>query len=215
MTTESKNKHPRRFYQKKRFLIPFFILLALIAFRIYLPTLVKNYVNKTLSDIPGYYGHVADIDIALYRGAYVIDSLYLNKVDAETQIPFLNFPHIDISVEWRALFHGKIVSEIYMTNPEITYIPEDQKPADTAGVKAEGSDWTEALRDLVPIDINYLEITGGRLSFMKLQADPDIDVFINNLSLVAENLRNVKAKEHTLPSPITMQIGRASCRERV
>ncbi len=206
MTTESKDKHQRRFYQKKRFLIPFFILLALIAFRIYLPTLVKNYVNKTLSDIPGYYGHVENIDIALYRGAYVIDSLYLNKVDAETQIPFLSFPKTDISLEWRALFHGKIVSEIYMTNPEITYIPEDQKPADTAGVaKAEGDDWTEALRDLVPIDINYLEINGGRLSFMKVQADPNIDVFINNLTLIAENLRNVEAAEHTLPSPITVR----------
>ncbi|NLO51808.1 MAG: DUF748 domain-containing protein [Bacteroidales bacterium] len=207
MTSETKNNHHRRFYQNKRFLIPFFIVLALVAFRIYLPTLVKNYVNKTLADIPGYYGHVADIDIALYRGAYVIDSLYLNKVSAETQIPFLNFPKTDISVEWRALFRGKIVSEIYMTNPQITYIPEDQKPgADTAEVaKATGSDWTEALRDLVPIDINHLEINGGKLSFMKVQADPNIDVFINNLSLTADNLRNVKAKERTLPSPITMR----------
>jgi hypothetical protein len=206
MSTERNARHHRGFYQKKHFLIPFFILLALIAFRIYLPTLVKNYVNKTLANIPGYYGHVEDIDIALYRGAYVIDSLFLNKVSAETQIPFLNFPKTDISIEWRALFHGKIVSEIYMTNPQITYIPEDQKPADTTAVpQAQGDDWTAALRDLVPIDINHLEINGGKLSFMKVQADPNIDVFINNLNLTADNLRNVKAREHTLPSPITLR----------
>src|SRR5690554_668785 len=138
----------RSYFRKKRFVIPVVILILLFAFRLYLPTLVKDYVNKVLADIPGYYGQVDDIDIALVRGAYVINGMYLNKGTAESQIPFLNFPRTDISIEWKSLFNGKIVSEIIMESPEVIYVFEDQKEqSGDAGV----DDWTKALTDLVPI----------------------------------------------------------------
>ena len=44
-----------------------------------LPSIVKNYVNKELNDLPGYSGSVEDIDIHLLRGAYAIDGLVLKK----------------------------------------------------------------------------------------------------------------------------------------
>lgn len=117
-----KKKQKRRYVFKKRYLVPIGIIVLLIAFRLYLPTLVKDYLNKVLADIPGYYGHVEDVDIALYRGAYVIDGMYLDKVNGETQVPFLNFPRSDISIEWKSLFNGEIVSEITLTSPELIYV---------------------------------------------------------------------------------------------
>ncbi len=191
--------HKKRGFQKKRYIIPLILLIALIIFRLYLPTLVKNYVNKVLADIPGYYGQVEDIDIALIRGAYVINGMYLNKGTAESQVPFLNFPKTDISIEWKSLFHGKIVSEIIMASPEVVYVFEDQK--DSEG-DADVDDWTKALTDLVPIDINHFEVHNGKLAFVQLSADPNIDLQINNLNLTADNLRNVVEKERILPSPI-------------
>mgnify|MGYP003146764839 FL=1 len=193
------NNHKRRGFKKKRYIFPFIILILLIAFRLYLPTLVKNYVNKVLADIPGYYGQVDDIDIALIRGAYVINGMYLNKGTAESQVPFLNFPKSDISIEWKSLFKGKIVSEIIMTSPEVIYVFEDQK--DESG-DANVDDWTKALTDLVPIDINHFEVYDGKLAFVQLSAEPNIDLQINNLQLTADNLRNVVEKERILPSPI-------------
>ncbi len=186
-------------FKKKRYLVPIIILILLIAFRLYLPTLVKNYVNKVLANIPGYYGQVEDIDIALIRGAYVINGMYLNKGTAESQVPFLNFPKSDISIEWKSLFKGKIVSEIIMTSPEVIYVFEDQK--DESG-DANVDDWTKALTDLVPIDINHFEVYDGKLAFVQLSAEPNIDLQINNLQLTADNLRNVVEKERILPSPI-------------
>jgi hypothetical protein len=193
------NSHKKRGFKKKRYLIPLILLILLIAFRLYLPTLVKNYVNKVLADIPGYYGQVDDIDIALFRGAYVINGMYLNKGTAESQVPFLNFPKTDISIEWKSLFHGKIVSEIIMASPEVVYVFEDQK--DSQG-DADVDDWTKALTDLVPIDINHFEVHDGKLAFVQLSADPNIDLQINQLNLTADNLRNVVEKERILPSPI-------------
>jgi hypothetical protein len=191
----------RRGVKKKRYVLPIIIVVLLVAFRLYLPTLVKDYVNKVLADIPGYYGHVEDIDLALYRGAYIIDGMYLNKVNATTQVPFLNFPKTEISVEWKSLFKGKIVSEITMFNPEVTYVFEDQQKKTTEG-EANTEDWTKALTDLVPININHFEIHNGKVGFVKLQEDPNIDLYMNQLELVADNLRNVKRDRNKLPSPI-------------
>ncbi len=193
-----KEKKKYRGFRKKRYIIPAILLILLIAFRIYLPTLVKDYVNHVLAEIPGYYGQVEDIDIALFRGAYVIKGMYLNKITAKSEVPFLQFPESDISIEWKSLFRGKIVSEIIMESPELIYIFEDQK----SDAKADVKDWTKALTDLVPIDINHLEIHNGKLAFVQISADPNIDLQIAQLELTADNLRNVVANERILPSPI-------------
>lgn len=198
----TKSEKKRRGLKKKRYVLPLIIILILVIFRILLPTIVKNYVNKVLADIPGYYGQVKDIDIALYRGAYVIDGMYLNKVNAKTQVPFLNFPETDISIEWKSIFKGRIVSEIKMYSPEVTYVFEDQE-APTEEGEADTEDWSAALTDLVPIDINHFEVHDGKLGFVKLQTEPDIDLYMDKLELTADNLRNVRDDSKNLPSPIT------------
>nr|WP_299250285.1 DUF748 domain-containing protein [uncultured Lacinutrix sp.] len=196
---KSQNKL-KRGLKKKRYIIPVTLILILIALRLYLPIIVKDNVNKVLSEIPGYYGQVEDIDISLIRGAYVINGMYLNKVNAKTQIPFLKFPKTDISIEWKSLFSGHIVSEIIMSNPEIIYVQEDQSITAT---EPNVDDWTKALTDLVPIDINHLTINNGKLAYVELNTDPNIDLQFNTLYLKADNLRNVKENERVLPSPIT------------
>lgn len=192
----------RKIYKKKRYILPITIIVLLIAFRIYLPTLVKNYMNDVLADIPGYYGQVEDVDISLWRGAYQLNGLYLNKKTAQSEVPFLNFPETNISIEWRALLKGKIVSEIEMHSPEVIYVFEDQEKTPAEG-EPDVEDWTKALTDIVPLDINNFQVYNGKLAFVQLQANPNIDLFINDLRLSAKNLRNVKQENKVLPSPIT------------
>ncbi|TXF91228.1 DUF748 domain-containing protein [Neolewinella aurantiaca] len=190
----------RPFYRKKKFLIPAVLLVLLIVFRLLLPGIVKKEVNKALANIPGYYGHVEDIDIALYRGAYAIDGLYLNVVDGQTQVPFLKLPRTDISVEWKSLFKGKFVSEIYVYNPELIYLLEDQETL-TEAEAPEIEDWTKAITDIVPVDINHFEIIDGKLAYVEVNTEPNIDLHLHSLHMTVDNLRNVVAKERTLPSP--------------
>ena len=191
------NTTKRKRYKKKRYTVPIIIIALVIAFRVALPYIVKNYVNKVLADIPGYYGQVEDIDIALYRGAYVIEGLYLNKVNAGSKVPFLDFEKTDISVEWKSIINGKIVSEIVMTNPKVIYVFEDQE-----GEEVETEAWTKALTDLVPIDVNHFQVIGGTVAFVQTDADPTIDLNLHDINLEANNLRNVIQKERVLPSEV-------------
>lgn len=189
----------RKRYKKKRYALPIILITLLVIIRLSLPYFIKNYVNNVLADIPGYYGQVKDIDLSIIRGAYTIHGMYLNTVKANSEIPFLDFKKTDISVEWNALFHGKIVSEIEMSEPTIIYVFEDQQ--DTTD-QANTDDWSKALTDLVPIDINQLTINNGKFAFLQLQADPNIDLHLANVQLSASNLRNVVEKSRTLPSNI-------------
>ncbi|APQ19349.1 DUF748 domain-containing protein [Maribacter hydrothermalis] len=187
--------------RKKRFVFPILIIVFLLVARLLLPYVVKNYVNGVLADIPGYYGEVGDIDLSVFRGAYVIKNLFLNKKDAGSEVPFIAIERTDISVAWKALFNGKVVSEIEMIRPQIIYVFEDQQQNKIEDTDIE--DWSKALTDLVPIEINNLKITNGKAAFVQLNAAPNIDLNLNNINLEALNLRNVVRVEKELPSSLS------------
>jgi len=193
------NKTKARF-NKKRYKIPIIIITILVVVRLLLPFAVKKYVNGVLADIPGYYGQVSDIDISLLRGAYVIDNLYLDKIDAGSKVPFIRLEETDISIEWKSLFKGRVVSEIIMTRPQFIYVFEDQQQDETEDPDLE--DWTKALTDLVPIAINNLKIIDGKAAFVQLTADPNIDLNLSQINLNATNLRNVVRNNSELPSEL-------------
>ena len=190
----------KKFYTRKRFIIPIVLVVLLIILRLALPSIVKNYVNKVLADIPDYHGQVDDIEISLLRGAYVIHGLNLNKVDANSEKPFINLPITDISVQWNALFKGGIVGEIILTDPELTFTAEDQGANEDSAAKSE--DWTKALTDLVPINVNRFEIISGKMAFVELTAEPSIDIDMHDVNLIATNLRNVVLEKRELPSKL-------------
>ena len=96
---------------RKKYIILISVVVLLIVIRIILPYVVLHYANKTLSKMNGYYGHTDDIELSLYRGAYIIHNIYLNKADSVTnkQTEFFKSRDIDLSIEWGAIFHGSLV----------------------------------------------------------------------------------------------------------
>ena len=194
----TKEKYRRFFFGTRKRVIIFSIIAALIIFRLFLPLIVKNYVNKVLNRIPGYHGGVNDIDISLYRGAYVIHGLLLYK-DGNKK-PMLDFPTTDISIEWRALFHGRVVSEIEMIHPEFNYYITANKLS--AKETPDQDDWTKALHKLVPIKINHFTVDDGKFLYADIMESPDINLVIQNISLSATNLGNVVDKSKALPSDV-------------
>lgn len=177
------------------------IIIALIIFRLLLPTIVKNYLNKTLADMGEYSGHVEDVDIWLIRGAYVINGLEINKTTGKVPVPFLIAPTIDLSVEWAALFKGAVKAEVKFVDPILNFVAGPTKETSQTGA---GTDWTEPLDKLLPIEINRFHIHNGTIKYNDFHATPKVDIFINELDLHATNLSNVEDKEKPLPSELTI-----------
>src|ERR1700743_3550014 len=98
MAQHPKIQHAAKFIRgvKLIYIIIVILIIALLVVRVCLAGIVKNYVNKKLNELPGYTGHVSDIDIHLIRGAYGIDSLELKKKTDPAKYPLIKIEHADL-----------------------------------------------------------------------------------------------------------------------
>lgn len=179
------------------------ILIALVALlvvaRLLLPYFVLRYVNKTLADMGDYTGHVEDIDIALLRGAYQIKDLVITKVNGKVKEPFVKIPRSDLSVEWKSLFKGRLVGEVECYEPELNFSFSTNESTRQTG---EGADWTQVVKDLLPIQINRFAVINGQVNLVKLFAASDADLSLQKVNGELRNIRNIEEKSGKLPSPV-------------
>ncbi|HXB13824.1 MAG TPA: DUF748 domain-containing protein, partial [Bacteroidia bacterium] len=191
--------------KRKRKRILLWVLVAfvaiLVAVRLYLPTIVLRYVNKEINTIPGYQGHVDNISMSLWRGAYQINGIELNKVNGQVPVPFFSSQTIDLSLEWAALFHGAIVAKIKFLDPTINFVNGPTAASSQSGMD---SSWIQVVRNLMPLDINRVDIVNGEVHYRDFTSTPKIDIFLSNINAAATNLRNKVDKDKALPSTITV-----------
>jgi hypothetical protein len=176
------------------------IILLLFVIRLMLPSIVKSYLNRKLNELPGYTGHVSDVDIHLIKGAYAIDGLVLRKKTDPAKYPFLQIKQTDLSLEWNAIFKGRLVGEVVLNDPAIHIL------AATADISKEPAKehWTRTLKALMPITINHLQINNGSIAYLDFAAKPDINLNIRRMQLTATNLANVEKVGSPLPSTVTL-----------
>lgn len=175
------------------------IVILLIIARLVLPYFVLRYVNKTLANLDGYTGHVSDVDIALYRGAYQIDSINIRKVNGKIEEPFIMIPKMDLSVDWNSLFKGKLVAEVECYQPEINFAFSKDESASQTGTE---NDWTQVIKDLLPININRFKVVDGTINLTNVVSQPSTDLSMKNFQLEIANIRNVVANDNKFPSPV-------------
>lgn len=195
-------KKSKGFHLTKTWKVIAIVIVILVIFRLLLPSIILRYCNKSLTEMHGYYGHIEDIDVALYRGAYKINSMYLNKVDSPSnkQTEFFKVKTIDLSVEWKALFDGRLVGELVFASPKLVFTKDR---AELSDVKRDTNDFRRVLKDFMPLKINRFEINDGSIHYVDNSANPKVDVSLQQAYILAENLKNVEDAKTELPSPIT------------
>lgn len=166
------------------------IIVMLIAARIALPHVVLHYANKSLANAQSLYGHIDDIDIALFRGAYKIKDIYINKKDSVSgdQTNFFKSDIIDLSVEWSALFKGKLVGELIIERPTLIFTKDKTEPKD---IQKDSSELKTLLDDFMPLDINRLEVKEGVIKYVDYSSKPIVNLEMNNTYVLAQNLSSV------------------------
>ena len=180
------------------------VVAVIVAIRLALPYVILHYANKTLDEMDGYRGHIEDIDLAVIRGAYKIDSIYLNKVDTVTgdETPFLAASLVDLSLEWRALFKGSLVGEVIVENPMVRFTKEKVEPKD---VQKDSSDFRQVLEDFMPLEINRLELRNGKLQYVDSTSTPKVNISMTEVDVTALNLKNSYDSSAVLPARIDAQ----------
>jgi len=194
----SKAKETKR---RKLLRIGIVIIGLLIIFRLILPIIVLNFVNNRLATIHGYYGHVNDIDINLYRGAYIVNTIYIDVVDSTTQkqLPFFASESVDISIEWKSLFKGEIVSELIFDTPLLRFTENASEPQQ---LEKDTNDFRRILKTFTPIKVNHFEVFNGKIQYIDNTVTPNVDIHLDNAHVFASNLSNVEDTT-LLPANVT------------
>lgn len=177
---------------KKRYRLPLWILLSiallLLIVHLALPHLVLNYLNDKLADMGKYRGHIDDVDLAWWRGAYRADGLLIEKKNEQVQAPLFTAPSVEIGLSWQALWKDQaLVGEVTLEQPELNFV--DGEAADDSQT-GEGVDWRERLEGLMPFTLNELRVVEGQLSFRNFDSDPPVHIYASAINASLYNLTN-------------------------
>jgi hypothetical protein len=163
------------------------LALLLLGARAAAPTLIQRYVNRVLDRTEGYRGSIGDVDLALLRGAYTIEDVRMDKESGKVPVPLFRAREVDLSIEWRALFDGSVVGEVWFERPELNFVSGPRDAAEQSG--AEG-DWRKTVKDLFPVKINKVTVRDGAVHFRNFASEPPVDVYLRDVQATVRNLTN-------------------------
>lgn len=165
------------------------IAIVLVAARIALPYVVLDYLNGRLAKMGSYTGHIVDIDIHLWRGAYSIDGLSVTKVDGKVPVPLFKTTRADISLTWVSLARGHFRGKIDFYDPVVNFV-DGKGEGDTQTGK--GVDWRAQLHALAPFRFDEINVFNGAITFHNFVSSPKVDLTMSDVNGQVTNLTNVQ-----------------------
>ena len=165
------------------------LLVAAIAVRLMLPGWVANYLNQRLDRVGDYHGRLASVDLHLWRGAYSINGLRIEKRTGKVRVPLLDAPRTDLSVSWAALLHGAVVAKVRFDAPQLTFV---DAPTQSGGQSGRGVDWRAQLEALLPVRLDEVQVHDGQVHFRNFASQPPVDLKATRVEGVVRNLTNTR-----------------------
>lgn len=150
-----------------------------------------------MNDIPSYQGKVSSVHVALWRGTYEINGIKFFHLRGSENEPLFSADQVRISLDWRALFHGRIVSKIAFESPHLQFIERKTKANSQTQVD---KSWQDKAKSLYPFQLNRIQVRNGLLRYKDETSNPKINLFLSDLNGEAENISNVTREADALPS---------------
>lgn len=185
----------------------------LVGARLAAPYVLKNWINRTIADLPDYSGEVGDVDLRVWHGGIGLDDIKIYRDSMSKTVPIFSSERIETSTLWGPLLRGDLVSRALITKPKIELsatsdrdakkeakeLKKDVKEAESAGRSSSGS-----LLERIPIKIDRFEVTDGLFRLRKTDAKPPIDVRLSDIHLVVKNLTNSQRLSDSLVAQVSM-----------
>lgn len=150
----------RRWYQKMKIKIPFAILGFLLVARLILQPLLLKEINKFLATFsPTLEFHVNDLDISFIRGSYSFDEVNGRVKGAGRK--FVTIETVDVSVAWRELFKGRVLTDISVEGLDFSLTKSLQDALAKTPKKEEAR---EVKDTLFPVKVERLDVKNSTVT---------------------------------------------------
>lgn len=106
---------------------------------------------------------------------------------------------IDLSIEWKALFHGSIVGELVFEKPRLRFSKDKVEPKD---LRNDSTDFKKLLDDFMPLEVNRFEVNHGRIQYIDQFSSPNVDISMTDVNVLALNLKNSYDSTALLPASV-------------
>lgn len=151
-----------KWYKKKKITIPLGIFVLLLGIRMVMQPMIHKELNKFLATFsPTLYFHIADLDVHIIRGAYSFDGV-TGKVKGQKN-NFIEIEKVDVSMAWREIFKGKLVTDIEVNGADFAYTGELKNVIAKMPKKADEA--TSARDKLFPVKIERVDVRNGAVTF--------------------------------------------------
>lgn len=163
------------------------LIVALVALRVALPSIVQQTLNQRMDSMGAYHGHVDAVGLHLWRGAYSLDGLEIVKVSGSVPAPLLKTRRVDIKLSWHALAHGAIRASVDFQEPVLNFVDGRGEADSQAGT---GVNWRAQLEQLVPIRLDEVKVHDGTITFRNFVSEPRVDLQATRVNATINNLTN-------------------------
>lgn len=164
------------------------VALLLLLLNLLLPYLVRHYLNDKLADMGEYQGHIEDVDMTWWTGSYRLNGLEITKSSGAVRVPFVSIPSTDIAIRMRALWReGILVGVVDLHEPVLNFVDGDSKQERQTG---EGVDWRSKLEQMVPVQLNEVNVHNGTVTFRNFSSHPQVNLSADKVQLNIRNLTN-------------------------
>jgi len=121
--------------------------------------------------------------------------------DANPDPPVGRIRSLTTTIDWRALLRRKVVAEMSFDRPELYVNLKNFRVEARSDVALKDRGWQDALEAVaLDLKINRLEVRNGALTYV--DDGPFKPLELSRVNATAENIRNIKSREHDYPSEV-------------
>jgi hypothetical protein len=168
----------------------FVVLICFFVLRLILPYAALWGINWALENKLGSYeGHVKDLDLSLYRGAYQLVDLEINKKYSDL-LPLLAAQTIELSLSWHALLRFEISADIIVNELVVSIFDSQKKEKQQLGDEESKKSWQSYLRIIIPVHVESLEVSNSAIHFNNYDIAKNLPVSLEKIHFTAHDLRS-------------------------
>lgn len=180
------------------------VVVLLAGLRLALPNLLRDEINRRGQDMGEYRTHVEDVSLHLWRGAYSIHGVLIEKKSGKVPVPLAQIKTIESSVSGKALLSGGIVSKMHFIEPVLSFIDGAGKADSQSG---RGVNWLAQLEGILlsgilPSELDEMHISRGTVHFRNFLARPQVNLVATDVEATVVNLTNVRSEREARPAEL-------------
>lgn len=173
----------------------FLALLVVASFFVDEP--LRRYIEGQMNErLKGYTARIERLSFHPIGASLTLFNIVMTQ-DAHPDPPVLHVGRLDASVQWKALFFGRVVADFRVERPKIYADRQhfESEMKDPTPIKDHG--WQGAFEAIYPLKINRVRIVDGEITYVDDTRFKPLR--LSRVGITAENIRNIRSKDRVYP----------------